>query len=173
MENCRDKGEIRAANEGIRLDHYDPSAPARSAYPQEEKLGLSATQKTIATTKTRKLGRDEPSVGQRRKSTARSRDTQRVFVEESLSRQEERLEVDIRAEHNQDEKGEKALVDSFGEGFGVCASGARNYISDRKDGVPYEDTRKLLDDFHPHLLKRIRPIVEAEYTAGFSSRRRD
>jgi hypothetical protein len=51
-------------------------------------------------------------------------------------------------------------VKPFGEGFWVCASGACDYFSDRKDGVPYEDARKLLedfDDFHPHLLKGFPP----------------
>jgi len=57
----------------------------------------------------------------------------------------------------QDQKSGKALVNPFGEGFWVYASGACNYFSDRKDGVPYEDARKLLDDFHPHMLKRIPP----------------
>ena len=60
----------------------------------------------------------------------------------------------------QDRKGEKARVKTFGEGFWVCASGACDYFSDRKDGAPYEDGRKLLDDsdgFHPHLLKGFSP----------------
>jgi hypothetical protein len=48
-------------------------------------------------------------------------------------------------------------VNPLGEGLWVCASGACDYFSDRKDEVPYEDARKPLDDFHPHLLKRIPP----------------
>jgi hypothetical protein len=57
----------------------------------------------------------------------------------------------------QDQKGEKARVNPFKEGFKVCASRACDYFSNRKDGIPYEDARKLLDDFHPRLLKRIPP----------------
>jgi hypothetical protein len=59
----------------------------------------------------------------------------------------------------QDRKGERAHGKPFGDGFWVCASGACGYFSDRKDGVPYEDARKLLnfDDFNPHLLERIPP----------------
>jgi hypothetical protein len=55
----------------------------------------------------------------------------------------------------QDRKGGKA--NSVGEGFWVCALGACDYFSDRKDGVPYEDAKMLLDfdDFHPHLIERI------------------
>jgi hypothetical protein len=55
----------------------------------------------------------------------------------------------------QDRKGKKA--NPFGEGFWVCASGACDYFSDRKDGVSYEDAKILLDfnDFHPYLLERI------------------
>ena len=49
----------------------------------------------------------------------------------------------------QDRKGEKARVNPFGEGFWVCALGASDDFSDRKDGVPYEDARKLLDDSSP------------------------
>jgi hypothetical protein len=62
----------------------------------------------------------------------------------------------------QDRKGEKACVKPLGEGFWVCASGGCDYFSDRKDGVLYEDARKLddLNDFHPHLLKEFRLIVE-------------
>jgi hypothetical protein len=48
-------------------------------------------------------------------------------------------------------------VNPFKEGFKVCASRACDYFSNRKDGIPYEDARKLLDDFHPRLLKRIPP----------------
>ncbi|PMD41810.1 hypothetical protein L207DRAFT_511594 [Hyaloscypha variabilis F] len=57
----------------------------------------------------------------------------------------------------QDRKGGKA--NSGGEGFWVCASGACDYFSDRKDGVPYEDAKMLLDfdAFHPYLLERIPP----------------
>lgn len=60
----------------------------------------------------------------------------------------------------QDRKVEKARVKTFGAGFWVCASGACDYFSDRKDGAPYEDARKLLDDcddFHPNLLKGFPP----------------
>jgi hypothetical protein len=59
----------------------------------------------------------------------------------------------------QDQKGEKACAKLFREGFWVCASGACDYFSNRKDGVPYKDARKLndFDDFHPHLLKGIPP----------------
>ena len=40
-------------------------------------------------------------------------------------------------ESRQDRKGEKARVRRFGEGFWICATGAFEYFSDRKDGVPY------------------------------------
>ena len=48
-------------------------------------------------------------------------------------------------------------MNPFREGFWVCVSGACDYFSDRKDGVPYEDAKVLLDfdDFYPYLLKRI------------------
>ena len=61
----------------------------------------------------------------------------------------------------QDRKGEKAIMKPFREGFWVCAFGACDYFSDRKDGVPYKDARKLLDnlnDFHPYLLKGLPPF---------------
>jgi hypothetical protein len=53
----------------------------------------------------------------------------------------------------------KACGKLFAEGFWVCASGGCDYFSERKDGVPYEDARKLDDfnDFHPYLLKGIPP----------------
>jgi hypothetical protein len=40
------------------------------------------------------------------------------------------------------------------ERFWVCAPGACDYFSDRKDGIPYEDAKPLdgFDDFHPSLL---------------------
>lgn len=48
---------------------------------------------------------------------------------------------------------------SFGDGFWICASGACDYFSDRKDGLSYEEARKLhsLDWFYPHLLEGILP----------------
>jgi hypothetical protein len=62
----------------------------------------------------------------------------------------------------QDQKCGRARLKSFGDGFWVCASGACYYYSDRKDGLDYEDARKLLDfddfnDFNPSLLERIPP----------------
>jgi hypothetical protein len=53
-------------------------------------------------------------------------------------------------------------VKPFGEGFWVCATGACDSFADRKDGDPYEDARRLLDDFddfHPNLLKGIPPAT--------------
>ena len=58
----------------------------------------------------------------------------------------------------QDRKGTEARVKGFGEGFWVCASGACHYFSDRKDGLSWEDARKLFDyfdDFVPNLLVKV------------------
>ena len=57
----------------------------------------------------------------------------------------------------QDRKGRKGHWKGFEGGFWVCASGACDYYSDRKDGVPYEDAWKLpgFDEFKPFLLKGV------------------
>lgn len=59
----------------------------------------------------------------------------------------------------QDRKGEIARHPCE-TGFWVCASGACDYFSDRTDGVPYEDAKRLFDyydGFHPHMLKGVPP----------------
>ncbi|KAL1969791.1 hypothetical protein VTN77DRAFT_7300 [Rasamsonia byssochlamydoides] len=42
----------------------------------------------------------------------------------------------------------------FGDGFWICASGACGYYSDRKDGVPYDESKTWgdYDAFRPELL---------------------
>jgi hypothetical protein len=52
---------------------------------------------------------------------------------------------------------ESKKANPFREGVWVCASGACDYFSDRKDGVPSKDAKMLLDfdDFYPNLLVRI------------------
>jgi hypothetical protein len=59
----------------------------------------------------------------------------------------------------QDRKGSKYPL-GFGDGFWICASGACWYYSDRRDGVPYEDAKRWLDDdeFRPWLLEGIPPF---------------
>ena len=58
------------------------------------------------------------------------------------------------------EKAKRLVVEYLETGFGSALQELCDYFSDRKDGVPYEDARKLhdFDDFHPHLLKGIPPF---------------